>query len=365
MADSNGAPVVSHISDRPYRPENAQTDEIQWNSDAIVEQLSRLGLRYIALVPGSSYRGVHDSLVNYKGNTDPEMLLCLHEEHCVALAHGFAKVTERPMAVAVHANVGLMHATMAIYNAFCDRVPIVILGATGPLDVVKRRPWIDWIHTAGDQAALIRPFIKFDDQPHSVNAAVSSLVRATAIASQSPKAPVYVCLDVHLQEDRVGETTVHFPTTERYLQTSPPGAVAEDVQRVRSLLDGSKRPLFLFGRVNRSQKSWDERIKLAETYSALVLTDLKQAAAFPTQHPLHAAPPGVFNSPRAGEVIRDADLIISFEWVDLAGTLQAAHPVGAEPSAKIVHIRFGIAQWLVQGSLWTSTYRLCRRCGSG
>ena len=129
---------------------------IEWGSDAVAELLSRLGLRYVALVPGSSYRGLHDS-INYGGNRDPRMLVCLHEEHAIAIAHGYAKVTGRPMAAAVHSNVGLMHATMAIYNAYCDRVPMLIIGATGPVDAAQRRPWIDWIHTSTDQGALIRP----------------------------------------------------------------------------------------------------------------------------------------------------------------------------------------------------------------
>jgi thiamine pyrophosphate-dependent acetolactate synthase large subunit-like protein len=122
-----------------------------------------------------------------------------------------AKVAERPMATAVHANVGLMHASMAIYNAFCDRIPMLILGATGPMDAAKRRPWIDWIHTAGDQGALIRPFAKFDDQPTSVNAAISALVRAASITVAKPNAPVYVCLDVNLQEDKIDPNAVHSP----------------------------------------------------------------------------------------------------------------------------------------------------------
>ncbi|KAH8911233.1 thiamine pyrophosphate protein TPP binding domain protein, partial [Coniochaeta sp. PMI_546] len=312
-----------------------------WGSDAIVEQLSRLGLRYVALVPGSSYRGVHDSLVNYNDNSDPEILMCLHEEHCVAIAHGYAKVTERPMAAAVHANVGLMHATMAVYNAFCDRMPVVLLGATGPVDAAKRRPWIDWIHTSTDQAALIRPFVKFDDQPHSVQASIDSLVRATVLASQIPRAPVYVCLDVSVQEGRLADqAAVRFPTTERYLHqvACPPGAATADLERLRDRLSASSTPLFLFGRVNRSRESWDNRVRLAERHDARVLTDLKVSAAFPTQHHLHACAPSVFCSPQMSEVIRAADLIVSFDWVDLAGTLQAAYPLGVEPSAHIVHI---------------------------
>ncbi|HZL54482.1 MAG TPA: thiamine pyrophosphate-binding protein, partial [Solirubrobacteraceae bacterium] len=136
-----------------------------WASDAFAELLRRLELPYVSLNPGASYRGLHDSIVNYLGNERPQMLVCLHEEHAVALAHGYAKVAEAPLAVALHSNVGLMHATMALYNAFCDRVPMLVLGATGPLDAALRRPWIDWIHTSADQGALIRDYVKWDDQP--------------------------------------------------------------------------------------------------------------------------------------------------------------------------------------------------------
>lgn len=327
------------ISDRPagLDPQNAPA-EMQWTSDAIVEQLSRLDLRYIALVPGSSYRGVHDSLVNYKGNTNPEILLCLHEEHCIALAHGYAKVVEKPMAAAVHANVGLMHATMAFYNAYCDRVPMVVLGATGPVDAAQRRPWIDWVHTSGDQGALIRPFVKWDDQPASLQAALSSLVQGTAITTAKPSAPVYICLDVELQEQKLSSQPT-LPTTSRYLQVPRNGASLDDATAVRQLLATSRRPLFLFGRMNRTQKGWDARVALAEHYNALLATDLKQAAAFPTEHPLHAVDPGVFNTPRLCELVRAADVIVAFDWVDLAGTLKASFTDSdvPEPTATVVH----------------------------
>ncbi|KAK1765271.1 thiamine pyrophosphate protein TPP binding domain protein [Phialemonium atrogriseum] len=311
-----------------------------WSSDAIVTQLSRLNLSYVALVPGYSFRGLHDSLVNYNGDQNPEIILCLHEEHCVAIAHGFAKVAERPMAAAVHDSVGLMHATMAIYNAFCDRVPVVVLGGVGPLDAAKRRPWIDWIHTAADEAALIRHFIKFDDQPASVQAAIYSVITAAAAASQMPRGPTFVCLDVTLQETLVEDpAALHFPTTQRYLhEATPPGPSAEDVERIRVTLHTSQRPLFLMGRVNRSQKSWHERVQLAERYHARVLTDLRVGAAFPTQHVLHASPPELFLSPQESEVIRSADTIVSFDWVDLAGTLQTAYGAGTEPRAYIVDV---------------------------
>src|SRR5712692_494027 len=166
-----------------------------WGSDAIARILQALELPYVALNPGASFRGLHDSLVNYAGNRQPQMLLCLHEESAVAIAHGYAKVTGKALAVAVHSNVGLMHATMAIFNAWCDRMPMVILGATGPLDATKRRPWIDWIHTSRDQGALIRGYTKWDDQPASIGAAQEALLRASLVARTAPRGPVYVNLD--------------------------------------------------------------------------------------------------------------------------------------------------------------------------
>src|ERR1700730_8924251 len=202
-SDPPGGPIGI---ERPVSLEPAPT--IRWGSDAIAEILRRLELPFISLNPGASYRGLHDSLVNYAGNRAPEIVLCLHEEHAVALAHGYAKVTGRPMAVALHSNVGLMHATMALFNAFCDRVPMVVLGATGPLDAARRRPWIDWIHTASDQGALIRSYVKWDDQPASVPAAIEALVRADVLTRSYPCAPVYVCLDAALQEAPVSEPPV-------------------------------------------------------------------------------------------------------------------------------------------------------------
>src|SRR5216110_3835230 len=143
-----------------------------WGSDAIAALLRALDIPYIALTPGASFRGLHDSLVNYLGNERPELLLCIHEEHAVALAHGYARVTGRPLAVGLHANVGLMHATMAIFNAWCDRIPMLLLGGVGPLDAMKRRPWVDWIHTSRDLGALVRGYSKWDDLPGSVPAAL-------------------------------------------------------------------------------------------------------------------------------------------------------------------------------------------------
>src|SRR6202171_2875273 len=187
------------------RPNPAGTNAPGFGSDVVAETLRDLDIPYIALTPGASYRGLHDSIVNYLGNSSPQMLLCLHEEAAIAIAHGYAKVTGKAMAAAVHSNVGLMHGTMAIFNAWCDRMPMVILGATGPVDAVKRRPWIDWIHTARDQGALVRGYTKWDDQPGSPVAAREAVVRAAWIANTAPMGPVYINLDAEMQEPNLAE----------------------------------------------------------------------------------------------------------------------------------------------------------------
>lgn len=210
---------------QPEKPEG-DIAAAGWGSDAIAQMLRRLDVGYVALNPGSSFRGLHDSLVNHLGNADPQMLLCLHEEHAIAIAHGWAKVTGKPMAVFLHANVGLMYASMAIYNAWCDRVPMLIFGATGPVDADKRRPWIDWIHTSRDQAALVRPFVKWDDQPASLEASLASMMRADMITRTVPEAPVYVCFDVSVQEaaivDQPNPKLLKTRISGRVAQTSAP-----------------------------------------------------------------------------------------------------------------------------------------------
>ncbi len=322
---------------RAEDPEGVERGQIaiEWGSDAVAELLRRLDLRYIALVPGSSYRGLHDSLVNYSGNRDPQMVLCLHEEHAVAIAHGYAKVTGRPMAVALHSNVGLMHATMAIYNAYCDRVPMLIIGATGPVDAARRRPWIDWIHTSADQGALIRNYSKWDDQPASVEAALGSLAHAHSITSQAPSAPVYVCLDVSLQEQPLPAPPM-IPDVRRDRSPRSHGPDAVAVGTTLELLREARRPLFLLGRLGRDQQDWDRRVALAERYGALVISDLKNGAVFPARHPLHPNPPGIFLPSASAKLIGAADLILSLDWVDLAGTISAAAGHGHPASARII-----------------------------
>ena len=172
-----------------------------WCSDALAELLRNLDIGFIALSPGSSFRGLHESLVNLLGNRDPEMLLCLHEEHAVAIAHGWAKVTGKPMGVLVHANVGLMHATMAIYNAFCDRVPMLVMGGVAPMDAGRRISPAHWYHSVLDQGALVRDYVKWDDQPFSLRGTLEALLRANQLTRTVPMAPCYVSIDQRMQSD--------------------------------------------------------------------------------------------------------------------------------------------------------------------
>ena len=307
-----------------------------WGSDVIADLLRGLGAPYVTLNPGASFRGLHDSLVNRLGNRAPQMLLCLHEETAVAIAHGWAKVTETPLISIVHSNVGLMHATMAVFNAWCDRAPLLLLGATGPVDASRRRPWIDWIHTAKDQAALVRDYTKWDDQPASVSAAQESILRAWQITQSAPHGPTYVVLDVSLQEQRV-ETPIAIPDLSRFRAARPQAPSSEVVMDIAALASKATHPLILLGRVSRSPEDWAARVALAERLGAVVLTDMKVAGAFPTEHPLHGAPSGTFTGADAVALLRQADVVLAFDWVDLAGTLKAAW--GAEPvKSKVIAV---------------------------
>ncbi len=295
-----------------------------WGSDALADVLRSLSLEFVAINPGSSFRGLHDSLVNHLGNELPQVLLCLHEEQAVAIAHGYAKVADRAMGVVLHSNVGLMHASMALFNAFCDRVPMLVVGATGPLDATRRRPWIDWLHTATDQAALVRPFLKWDDQPLSAGAAVEALLQAYKLTMSAPRAPTYVTLDTSLQESEIDPGTDFGAEPERFAPAEPPAPHPDVVARLAGLLESADRVALLVGRTSRDRAAWDTRVQLAERLGATVFTHLKLPAAFPTSHPLHSAPPQGFPSPALQQALRESDVVVSLDWLDLGGTLQAA-----------------------------------------
>ena len=336
VGKQSGGPGSTPLAPGLESPNGASQAGAVFGSDIMAETLQALDIPFVALNPGASYRGLHDSIVNYLGNDNPRMLLCLHEEHAIAIAQGYAKVTGKPMACAIHSNVGLMHASMGIFNAWCDRVPMVIIGATGNVDAVKRRPWIEWIHTSRDQASMVRHFVKWDDQPASVGAARESILRAAWLANTAPKAPTYVVLDVELQEQSVSEP---LPPIEpaRYMPAVTQNADPAQARAAVDLLLAAKRPLILAGRVSRTEQSWAERITLAEKLGARVATDTKVGAAFPTDHPLHAGAAGSGAGQDVMAAIRDADVILSLDWVDLAGTMKTALGT-AETTAKVIQV---------------------------
>src|SRR5471032_143566 len=249
------------------RPTPSGVNAAGFGSDVVADALRALDIPYLALTPGASYRCLHDSIVNYLGNSSPQMLLCLHEEAAVAIAHGYAKVTGKAMAAAVHSNVGLMHASMAMFNAWCDRMPMVVLGATGPVDAAKRRPWIDWIHTARDQGALVRGYTKWDDQPASPVAAREAVLRAGWIANTAPCGPTYVNLDTELQESKLAEPVAPIDG-KRFMPTVVSAAPADQIKAAANLLRGAKQPVILAGRVSRSLEAWNSRTVLAERLGA-------------------------------------------------------------------------------------------------
>jgi thiamine pyrophosphate-dependent acetolactate synthase large subunit-like protein len=320
------------------RPANLTSENAPaWGSDVIAETLRDLKIPYIALNPGASYRGLHDSIVNYLGNETPQMILCLHEEVAVSIAHGYAKVTGKAMAAAVHSNVGLFHATMAFFNAWCDRMPVVVLGATGPVDAAKRRPWIDWIHTARDQGAIVRDYTKWDDQPASPAASRESLMRGTWLANTAPMGPVYINFDAELQENKLAEPLPPIDPA-RFMPQTETSASPAALKQAAAMLKGAKNIVILAGRTSRSMDAWNERIALAEHLNAKVITELKIGASFPTDHPLHAAVPGGSAiPPDAQAAVKAADVILNLDWVDLGGVLKVSFG-DAMPKAKIISV---------------------------
>ena len=316
------------------RPTNVGANAPAFGSDVAAEALRDLNIPYIALNPGASFRGLHDSIVNYLGNKTPQMLLCLHEEAAVAIAHGYAKVTNKPMAAAVHSNVGLMHASMAMFNAWCDRLPVIVLGATGPVDAAKRRPWIDWIHTARDQGALVRNYTKWDDQPASPAATREAILRAGWIANNTPKGPVYINLDADVQEMTLTDPLPPVDPS-RLMPQVETGAPAEVLRKVADMLMAAKNPVMLVGRVSRDRDEWDRRIALAEAIGARVASSMHGGAAFPTEHPLHIEPPTTFNGPEMNKALAAADVILSLDWVDLGGTLKF---LKGPPPGKVIQV---------------------------
>ena len=292
------------------KPQKVEKPRAEWGSDVVVDLLKAFEFEYIAINPGATFRGLHDSLVNYGGNHAPEIILCNHEEICVALAHGYARAKGRPMAAAVHNIVGLQHASMAIYNAWADRLPVIVLGGTGPMDSANRRPWIDWVHTANVQGNLVRDFVKWDDQPGSVEAVPDSFIRAYRLATSDPQGPVYICYDADVQEKQL-DSEVSFPSLDRYPAPLSLQAPEEGFEKsVRWLLE-AKKPVILADWVGRREPGFKALGELAEMFGAPVLDQFGRFN-FPVQHALNL-------TGQSEKVLPQADLILALDVPDLEG----------------------------------------------
>jgi acetolactate synthase I/II/III large subunit len=288
----------------------------EFGSDLVVRLLRAFGVEYAAMNPGATFRGIHDSLVNYGGNRQPELILCCHEEIAVSLAHGYAKAAGKPMAAVVHDIVGLQHASMAIFNAFCDRVPLLVLGGTGPMDTARRRPWIDWIHTALVQGNLVRDYVKWDDQPASVAAIPEAFARAYRIAMTEPKGPVYLCFDADLQEGRL-DRPVPLPDPARFAPASPPQAEVRVLEEAARLLCEAEFPVILVESLIPHHRARAALQRLAELLAAPVIDlgdEHRGRSCFANTHPLEL-------SGARREMIREADVILALDVQDFLGTL--------------------------------------------
>lgn len=295
----------------PSKPGNRLTER-RYGSDYIVDLIQQYDIPFAAFNPGASFRGIHDSLVNYLGNKNPEYLECMHEEISVAIAHGYARATGKPMVAILHNVVGLQHATMAIYNAWCDRIPVILLGGTGPMGYTKRRPGSDWVHTALIQGNLVRDFVKWDDQPADLESTPESFARAYQTAMTQPCGPVYVCYDAEIQEKEYDEFPP-LPDPKKFAPPEPPAASPDTISRVAQALLDAKNPVIVTDRLGRSDVAFHALVKLAELLNIPVL-DQGNRHSFPSRHPMAL-------SSITEEVLSDADYVLGLDTMDLYGAL--------------------------------------------
>ena len=291
------------------------TPGARYGSDVVIDLLQAVGVEYLAINPGATYRGLHDSLVNYSGGR-PELILTTHEEIAVALAHGYAKAKGRPMAAAVHDIVGLQHASMAMFNAFCDRAPVLVLGATGPMDATRRRPWIDWIHTALVQGNQVRDYVKLDDQPASVAALPDSFLRAWRVARTEPQGPVYLCLDAGVQEQPL-DGAFPLPDVARFEPPSPPHADPRALEDAAARLVEARFPVIVVESLGRRPEATAPLCRLAERLAAPMIdlsTDAQGRPSVPSAHPLDM-------SDARREVISEADVVLALDVTSFLSAL--------------------------------------------
>jgi acetolactate synthase I/II/III large subunit len=303
-------------------------------SDFMVDVIKSLGFEYMCANPGNTFRSLHESLINYGGNQSPEFITCCHEESAVAMGHGYAKIEGKPLLVCVHGTVGLQHAAMAIYDAYCDRVPVVVMLGNFA-DAAARFGFVDWVHSAQDPAAIIREFVKWDDQPVSLAHFAESTVRAYKIALTPPTMPVALVADHELQERPIAEgSDLVVP---RLTMTSPPAGDSGAVAEAARLLVAAENPVLVLDRSARTPAGLALTIELAETLQAAVI-DRNNRMNFPTRHPLN-------QTERGGAAIAGADAIAGLELTDFWGTVHRVRgqvyrtgEVVTKPGTKLVSI---------------------------
>jgi thiamine pyrophosphate-dependent acetolactate synthase large subunit-like protein len=309
-------------------------------ADFMVDVLKSLGFDYLCANPGTSFRGLHESIINYGGNQNPEFITCCHEESSVAMAHGYFKIEGKPLCVCAHGTVGLQHASMAIYNAWCDRVPIyIVLG--NMIDATKRHSYGDWDHAVQDAAATVRDFVKWDDLPISLPHFAESAVRAYKVAMTPPMEPVVLVVDQELAENPIPTgTKLNIP---KLTLAVPPQGDSGAVAEAARLLVEAENPVIALGRAARTQQGVDRLVELAELLQAPVI-DKTLRMNFPTRHPLSqsvGAQPG-----RHGrQLIAQADVILGLEVNDFWDVVNSFSEQQngtwrrtAKPDAKLISI---------------------------
>jgi acetolactate synthase I/II/III large subunit len=303
--------MTSEAEARPPGDVQIIAENERSGSDFMVDVIKSLDFDYVCANPGSSFRGLHESLINYGGNEQPELITCLHEESSVAMAHGYYKASGKPLAVFAHGTVGLQHAAMAIYNAWCDRVPVyLILGNHG--DAAFRRG-AEWYHGVQDAAHMVRDYTKWDDTPWSLTHFAESAVRAYKIAMTPPMAPVVLVADGHLQEEPISRNA-NLRVPELTMPALPQGESGA-VEEAARLLVEAEHPVLVADRLARTPAGMGLLVELAELLQAAVI-DQGKRMNFPSRHPLN-------QSLRAGAVITGADVILGLELTDFWGTVNS------------------------------------------
>jgi len=273
-------------------------------ADFMVDVIKSFGIEYIAAMPASSFRGLHESIINYGGNKNPELLTCCHEESSVGIADGYARVTGKPMAAMMHPTVGIQHAAMTIYNAFAAHTPVFMIVGNS-VDAAERRPGAEWSHAAQDATGLVRDFVKWDDSPGSLTHFAESAVRAYKIAMTPPMGPVALATDSGLQEAGITDRSrLRIP---KLTLASPPAGDASAVAEAARLLVAAENPLILGGDAARTENGMKLLIELAETLQAQV-----QGGRVPTRHPLSG-----------GGNVRTADVILGLQVSDFWGVVNS------------------------------------------